>query len=34
VHTPWDPRLATAMAEMGEVVYEEELIDLLVADLS
>ena len=32
--TPWDPRLATAMAGTGEVVYEEELIDLLVADLS
>ncbi len=32
--SPWDPSLAVAMAAAGEVVYEEELIDDLVADLA
>jgi len=32
--SPWDPALASAMAESGEVVYEEELLDLLVDDVA
>lgn len=31
--SPWDPRLAASMAQAGEVVYEEDVIDLLVTDL-
>lgn len=32
--SPWDPALATAMAEAGEVVFEEEMLDELLSDLS
>lgn len=32
--SPWDPALASAMAAAGEVVFEEELLEVLVADLS
>jgi uncharacterized protein (TIGR02679 family) len=31
--TPWDPALAELMAKTGRVVYEEAVIDALVADL-
>jgi uncharacterized protein (TIGR02679 family) len=31
--SPWDPGLATAMRQRGAVVYEEDVIDLLVDDL-
>jgi hypothetical protein len=31
--SPWDPGLATTMRERGAVVYEEDIIDLLVDDL-
>lgn len=31
--TPWDPGLAEAMAEHGRAVYEESVIDALLADL-
>lgn len=31
--SPWDPALASAMAAAGEVVFEEELLEVLIADL-
>lgn len=31
--TPWDPALAVAMSERGIAVYEEEVADVLAADL-
>ena len=31
--TPWDPALASVMAETGRVVYEESVADALIADL-
>lgn len=32
--TPWDPELAIAVADDGRAIYEELLIDTLVADLA
>jgi uncharacterized protein (TIGR02679 family) len=32
--SPWDPALAAAMAEAGEAVFEEELLDDLLTDLA
>jgi uncharacterized protein (TIGR02679 family) len=32
--TPWDPSLSPAMAEAGQVVYEESVTDALLADLT
>ena len=32
--SPWDPALATALAEHDRAVYEEDVIDLLLADLA
>lgn len=32
--SPWEPALTSAMATAGEVVFEEELLEVLVADLS
>lgn len=32
--SPWDPALATAMEERGEVVFEEDVLDTLLGDLS
>jgi hypothetical protein len=34
VASPWDPALAIAMAAAGEAVYEEDLLDDLLADLA
>jgi uncharacterized protein (TIGR02679 family) len=34
VATPWDPGLREVMATTGEAVYEEELLDALLADLA
>lgn len=31
--SPWDPRLAAAMAERDQVVFEEEVLDALLHDL-
>lgn len=31
--SPWDPALAQAMADAGEVVYEEDVIEVLLSDL-
>lgn len=31
--TPWDPRLRDVMAARGVAVYEEALLDVLVADV-
>jgi uncharacterized protein (TIGR02679 family) len=31
--TPWDEQLAKAMTEMGRAVYEETVLDALLADL-
>jgi hypothetical protein len=31
--TPWDPELGEAMARAGKVVFEENVVDLLLADL-
>jgi uncharacterized protein (TIGR02679 family) len=33
VSTPWDPGLAAAMEQHRRVVYEEDVLDLLLADL-
>jgi hypothetical protein len=32
--SPWDPALAAAMGATGRAVFEEELLDDLVADLA
>jgi uncharacterized protein (TIGR02679 family) len=32
--TPWDPELAEAMCSTGRAVYEEVVVDQLIADLS
>jgi hypothetical protein len=32
--TPWDPELAKAMRSTGRAVYEEVVVDQLIADLS
>lgn len=31
--SPWDPDLASAMAEVGRTVYEEDVLDVLLGDL-
>jgi uncharacterized protein (TIGR02679 family) len=31
--SPWDPALAATMTAVGEAVHEEEVLDLLLADL-
>ncbi|HTU75364.1 MAG TPA: TIGR02679 family protein [Trebonia sp.] len=33
LQTPWDPSLSPAMAQAGQVIYEESVIDALLADL-
>jgi len=32
--SPWDPPLADAMADVGRIIYEEDMLEPLLADLA
>ena len=32
--SPWDPELARVMAQLGVIVYEEDVLDVLLGDLA